>query len=121
MSYKTFNETLVWKKTEEFIAALKENVDSTENTWFTIKLMETACKAAVQIAEGYERFGDEMLLKYLEYAKDNLTKCRALLTISITLNILTETVVAHLKEKADDASKLIYGLSKYLKNKAKAA
>jgi four helix bundle protein len=121
MAYKAFYETLPWQKTQLLVTAAQSALQDCEQQWFKDQLLEAACKAALQVAEGYERYGDNELIKYLGYAKDNLVKCRALLAMAPQLEVMDADDIQHLEEKTSDASKVIYGLSKYLRNKLKVA
>lgn len=121
MAYKAFYETLPWQKTQVLVTAAQNALQNCEQQWFKEQLLEAACKAALQVAEGYERYGDNELIKYLGYAKDNLVKCRALLAMAPQLETMDAADVQILEEKTADASKVIYGLSKYLRNKSKVA
>ncbi len=121
MAYKSFFETLPWQKTEELVIATQKALQNSEQQWFKEQLLEVSCKAAMQIAEGYERYNDAELIKYLGYAKDNLVKCRAMIAMAAQLEVLDLSEINVLEKKAVDASKVIYGLVKYLKNKTKAA
>lgn len=120
MAYKAFYETLPWQKTQVLVTASQNALKNCDQDWYKEQLMEAACKAAVQVAEGHERYNESDLMKYLGYAKDNIVKYRALLAMATQLEVLDASDVQILDEKAIDASKVIYGLRKYLRNKHQA-
>ena len=121
MAYKSFEETLPWQKVQDFIVEMYPALKDAQASWLVNELMTAAFSAASYIAKGHELGNNEEFVRYLNLAKDQLTKCRSMLIVAGRLKICKEADVSRFVEKNLEATKVIQGLIKYLKNNVKAA
>jgi len=121
MAYKTFEETLPWKKVQDFMTSMYPVFKNKKEEWLVDELMDAGLQAATQIAKGYEINNDAIHIECLIAAKSQLAKCRSMLTIANRLKICKDLDFGLLSEKNTDAAKVIQGLIKYLKKDQKAA
>jgi four helix bundle protein len=120
MAYKSFEENLSWKKAQELTVAIFGVFQNCSETWFKDELLGSALHAAGHIAKGHDGKADENI-RCLTLAKDSLTKCRSMLLMATKLKLCKESEAQLLQEKVTDASKLLYGFMKHLKEKTASA
>lgn len=121
MAYKTFEETLPWQKVQDFVVTMYPVFKKCSEESLVSELVGSALNAAAQIAKGHETNSNEEQVEHLVAAKNLLVKCRSMLVLAKQLNLCKESETALLMEKNIEASKVIQGLVKYLRNNAKAA
>lgn len=79
------------------------------------QLRRAAVSIAANIAEGFERDGDREFLQALSCAKGSAGEVRSLLTLALDLNYVDPSRYGTARGLAEEASRLIAGLMRYLK------
>jgi four helix bundle protein len=118
MAYKSFEENLSWQKVQDLTLSIHNVFKNCNENWFRDELMESVVNAASHIAKGHERNNNEDNVKYLSLARESLVKCKSHVFIASRLKFCKEQEANQLQDKITDASKLIYGLMKHIKDKA---
>jgi four helix bundle protein len=117
MAYKTFEENLSWQKSQDLIINLFTVFKNCEENWVKDDLLTKALDSANFIAKGHENNDPEEYVKCLNLAKDKLTQCRSMLSIAEKLKLCNANQTELLQVKINDASRLIFGLSKKIKER----
>jgi len=79
------------------------------------QIRRAAVSVLSNIAEGFERGGDNEFLQFLSMAKASCGEARAQLYIALDQNYISATDFNALSNSANEVSQLIAGLMKYLR------
>ena len=115
---KKFEDLDAWKKARELTRSIYA---MTRNEHFAkdYGLKDQICRSSVSImsnvAEGYERDGDKEFANFLSIAKGSAGETRSLLYVALDQNYISELQFDAVSEQAVESSRIIYGLSKYLR------
>lgn len=114
MAYKTFQESLVWQKSEALLLSLSRELLKEEARWMRKNLMQAVLSASQLIAKGYEKRRKKELIRHLGLAKQQLIKVRSILTLAGHLDYIElEDAEAHF-EQSLELTRLIQGLIRHL-------
>jgi four helix bundle protein len=80
------------------------------------QIRRAAISILSNIAEGFERGGDNEFLQFLSIAKGSCGEARAQLYVALDQNYITRSEFELLSSSANEVSQLIAGLMKYLRN-----
>lgn len=119
MAYKSFEENLSWQKANDLVIEIYRSFENSQDSWFREQLLLSANSAASRIAQGHDMPIAEFI-ECLQEARDQFTKCRAMLSAVERLKIIKDADVLLLQEKLIDASKLSFGLLRKLKERKAA-
>jgi len=118
MSIKRFEDLEAWKIARD----LTNNVYSlTRNERFArdFGLKDQICRASVSVmsnvAEGFERDGDKEFINFLSIAKASAGETRSLLYVALDQDYISDVEFNSAYSKAIENSRVISGLSSYLK------
>lgn len=114
MQTKTFNETLVWKKSEQLLFDLSTKFTVEEGEWLREPLLRAALTVNQHITKGYEKRSKKKLIRYLGHAKDQLIKVRSILELTQQMELGNLEVLQALQEQALELTKIIQGLIRHL-------
>ena len=112
-----FEDIEAWQKAR---ALSREIYDSSKEPGFAkdFELKRQVRGAAISvmsnIAEGFERGGDNEFLQFLSWAKGSCGEVRSQLYVALDQRYLTPDQFARLSEKSREVSRLVSGLMKYL-------
>jgi len=117
-SFKSFEEILAWQKARELCKEVYD-ISLSEGFKKDYGLVDQIRRASVSvmanIAEGYERRGDNEFVRFLNIAKGSLAEVKSHLYIAFDLNYITASEKDKLFAITDETGKIISGLISYLK------
>jgi len=112
-----FEDLEAWKMSREIV---KEVYRISKNDLFArdFGLCDQICRASVSvmsnIAEGFERDGKKEFINFLSIAKDSSGEVRSQLYAALDQNYVTQKEFDFVYGKADQTSRILAGLIKYL-------
>ncbi len=113
-----FEELDVWVRARELVRTVYQQSQS-GRFGMDFPLRDQIRKAAISvlsnIAEGFERDGDQEFLQFLAIAKGSCGEVRAQLYVAFDQEYLGENDFRALVELATEVSRLIAGLMRYLR------
>ncbi len=113
-----FEELDAWVRARELVRAVYQQSQS-GRFGMDFPLRDQIRKAAISvmsnIAEGFERDGDQEFLQFLAIAKGSCGEVRAQLYVAFDQEYLGENDFRALLELATEVSRLIAGLMRYLR------
>jgi four helix bundle protein len=116
---KKFEEIKSWKKARTLTKQIYE-VTSTGSFRRDFGLKDQIRRASVSIlsniAEGFERGGDQEFIQFLAVAKGSCGEVRAQLYVALDQSYFSRESFETLSKTATEVSELISGLMKYLKD-----
>ncbi len=116
--FEKFEDIEAWKKARELAQAVYTGSSSGDfNRDFGLKdqLRRASVPILSNIAEGFEREGNKEFVQFLSLAKGSCGEVRAQLYVAFDQAYIRETEFRDLREKAQEISRLIAGLMKYLR------
>lgn len=116
--FEKFEDIEAWKKARELAQAVYTVSSSGDfNRDFGLKdqLRRASVSILSNIAEGFEREGNKEFVQFLSLAKGSCGEVRAQLYVAFDQAYIRETEFRDLREKAQEISRLIAGLMKYLR------
>jgi len=117
VNIKRFEDIESWKKARELTNTVYE-VTAVDSFRRDFGLKDQIRRASVSIlsniAEGYERGGDKEFLRFLSIAKGSCGEVRSQLYIALDQAYLTRESFEQLSRSAEEISRLISGLMRYL-------
>lgn len=117
-SIQRFEDLQAWKiareLTKDIYALTREGAFSRD-----FGLRDQICRSSVSImsnvAEGFERDGDKEFVNFLSIAKGSAGETRSLLYVALDQNYIGETDFLNVSTKVIENSRVISGLSNYLR------
>ena len=119
MKIKRFEELESWKRARELTNAIYQ-ATAAESFARDFGLKNQIRRAAISvlsnIAEGFERGGDKEFIQFLALAKGSCGEVRSQLYVALDQAYLPPVVFEKLCRNAEEISRLIAGLMRYLNN-----
>lgn len=118
VTIQRFEDLEAWKIARELT---KDIYGLTRNDRFfrDFGLRDQICRSSVSImsnvAEGFERDGDKEFVNFLSIAKGSAGETRSLLYVALDQEYITETEFKIVSARAIENSRIISGLSNYLR------
>ena len=119
MSIKRFEELESWKKARELTNRVYEaTAVGSFRRDFGLKdqIRRASVSILSNIAEGFERGGDKEFIQFLALAKGSCGEVRSQLYVALDQAYVTPSLFEDLSRNAEEISRLISGLMKYLSN-----
>jgi four helix bundle protein len=114
MAYKSFQESLIWQKSEALLLALSREMLQEEAAWMRKRMMTTILSASQLIAKGYEKRKKKELIRHLVLSNNQVRKLRTILTMSTDLGYLDAEDAEAYVDQSLELTKLILGLVRHL-------
>ncbi len=118
MTIKRFEEIEAWQKTRQLTANIYK-VTATGLFARDYGLRDQIRRAAVSsmsnIAEGFERDGNKEFVQFLSVAKGSIGEVRSQLYVALDAGLLNQAHFNELFVSAEEASRLISGFMRYLR------
>lgn len=114
MAYKSFQESLVWQKSEALLLALSREMLKEEAAWMRKKLMKAILASSQLIAKGYEKRKKKELIRHLILSNNQLIKVRNILGMSTQLGYMEAEDSEVYFEQSLELTRLTMGLIRHL-------
>jgi four helix bundle protein len=117
-TFHRFEELEVWKKARELtrkIYACTRGRDFAKDFALKDQIRRAAVSVMSNIAEGSERGGNVEFVQFLAIAKGSIAEVRSQLYIAVDQTYISQSAFKELSNSADEISRMILGLIKYLK------
>jgi len=114
-----FEDLKSWQKARELcheIFLLISKQPFSRDFGLVNQIRNSSGSAMDNIAEGFDRGGNKEFIQFLYVAKSSLTEVKSQLYRALDSNYITETEFKNCYDRADEISKMIFGLIDYLKN-----
>lgn len=117
MSIKTFEDLTVWQKAHMLtldVYKITKSFPKEEKYSLTQQLRRSSSSVPTNIVEGYRRKSTNDLLNFLNIALGSLEETKYQLILSKDLDYITANQYNELREKANEISKMLFGLKRSL-------
>ncbi|MFB6344703.1 MAG: four helix bundle protein [bacterium] len=117
MKLEKFEDLDVWQKSMDLSKRIYELTTEGEfSSDFELRnqIRKSSISIPSNIAEGFEREGDQEFLRFLSIAKGSAGEVRTQLLLAERIGYLSDEVTAKLESDVKEVSKLIVGLRNYL-------
>lgn len=114
----TFEDLEVWKKSMELstnIYEITSRGNFSEDYGLRDQIRRSVVSIASNVAEGFEREGDQEFIRFLSIAKGSAGEVRTQLILANKIGYLSDEITQRLTNNIREISKLIVGLINYLK------
>ena len=116
--FNSFEEIISWKKarelTKDIYTITEVNNSFSKDFGLKDQIRRASVSITSNIAEGFERQTPKEFIRFLYIAKGSTGEVRSQLYVALDINYITKSEFEELKMKANEVSKLISGLLKYL-------
>ena len=122
MSFNSFEELEVWKKSKEFriqIANVAKTFPKEEKYRLTDQIIRASRSIPANIAEGFGRFHHQENIQFCRIARGSLYETLEHIICANEENLITEETYQELRNQFNEVLKLLNGYIAYLK-KSKA-
>jgi four helix bundle protein len=113
-----FEDIEAWKIARELTKLIYQATSAGEfNRDFGLRdqIRRASVSVLSNIAEGFERDGDKEFIQFLTIAKGSCGETRAQLYVALDQHYITDSQFTFISNKAIEASRMISGLIKYLR------
>jgi len=117
MSIKSFEDLIVWQKSHKLtldIYKITSSFPKEEKYALSQQIRRSCSSVPTNIVEGYRRKTTKDLLSFLNIASGSLEETKYQLILCKDLNYISEDKYNELREKANEISKMLFGLKKSL-------
>ena len=121
MKITNYKELEIWKRSLELtieIYTITNQYPKSEVFGITSQMRRAAFSAPSNIAEGWVRNSTPSLIYFLNISNSSLSELETFIIISERLNYLNQESSLKLTQEINEISKMIYGLTNYLKKKS---
>lgn len=118
MTIKRFEEIEAWQKTRQLTANIYKATATgvfARDYGLRDQIRRAAVSSMSNIAEGFERDGNKEFIQFLSIAKGSTGEVRSQLYVARDAGLLSQTHFNDLFAAAEEASRLIAGFMRYLK------
>jgi len=117
-TFKSFEEIEAWQKARQLTRGIyKLSAEGPFSKDFAMKdqIRRASVSIMSNIAEGFDRGGSKEFIQFLSVAKGSAAEVKSQLYVALDQHYLDESVFKELFSIADETSRIIHGLTKYLK------
>ena len=121
---RRFRGIKAWQRSDDLIALVYEatqHFPREERYGLTSQIRKAAVSVAANIAEGSARRSRPEYLQFLSMAKGSLTELSYYVHLSRRLGFLNGATADELEQRCDEASRVLYGLTRAVAQEAEAA
>jgi four helix bundle protein len=117
MVFKKFEEIIAWQKAQDLAVNIYNVFLNNKDIAFKSQICRAAVSISNNIAEGFDRSSNADFIRFLFISFSSCSEVRSMLYLAYRLKYITENEQNDLQIKANEVSKIIWGLIKSLKNK----
>lgn len=120
-TFRTLEDIEAWQKARELarqIYAVSKNGAFSRDFGLRDQVRRASVSIVANIAEGFERGGSKEFLQFLSMAKGSVGEVKAHLFVAFDQGYVTKAALEDLLKLADETSRLIGGLMRYLRDSA---
>lgn len=110
MSIQTFEDILCWQKARSLAVDVYSIFKSNRDYGFKDQIQRATVSISNNIAEGYERKGNKEFSKFLYIARGSCGEVRSMFYIALELGYIDSQQFKSLHGRANEISRMIYGL-----------
>ncbi|UCF31942.1 MAG: four helix bundle protein [bacterium] len=117
MGARRFEDLKAWQKARTLnkgVFKFTEQSTGPMNLSFQRQIRRAALSVMSNVAEGFDRGGDREFIQYLYQAKGSCAEVRSQLHAGLDMGLLDPGSFTELREMAEETSKVIQGLIRYL-------
>jgi len=118
MTIKRFEEIEAWQKTRQLTANIYKSTSTglfAKDFGLRDQIRRAAVSSMSNIAEGFERDGNKEFIQFLSVAKGSTGEVRSQLYVALDAGFLDQAHFNELFGSAEEASRLIAGFMRYLR------
>lgn len=118
MTIKRFEDIAAWRKTRQLTAEIYKATSQglfARDYGLCDQIRRAAVSSMSNIAEGFERDGNKEFIQFLSMAKGSIGEVRSQLYVALDAGFLNQTQFTELFSGAEEASRLIAGFMRYLR------
>jgi len=118
MTIKRFEDIAAWQKTRQLTANIYQATSAglfARDYGLRDQIRRASVSSMSNIAEGFERDGNKEFLQFLSVAKGSTGEVRSQLYVALDTGFLDQSAFNNLLVSAEEASKLIGGFMRYLR------
>ena len=116
MVIQRFEEIIAWQKAQDLAVHIHLLFKSNKDFGFNDQLLRATISISNNIAEGFDRSSDADFIRFLYIATGSASEVRSMLYLAKRFNYISEEEQQTLMDKANEISKIIYGLIKSISN-----
>jgi four helix bundle protein len=114
MKVTKFEELIAWQKAQELPVDVYYYFGTSKDFGFRDQITRAAVSISNNIAEGFERNSDKEFIRFLDIARSSCSEVKSMIYLANRLKFIDDTIRENLIAKAEEVSKIIYGLIKSL-------
>jgi len=114
MKFDRFEEIIVWQKAQELAVEMYKTFHGIRDFGFRDQILRAVVSISNNIAEGFERKGNNEFKYFLFVSKGSAAEVRSMLYIAKDLNYITNEKFESYFETSLSISKMLSGLIKVL-------
>lgn len=114
MTIEKFGDIIAWQKSKELTLLIYSNFRDLKDYGFKDQIQRASVSIMNNVAEGYERMGDEEFRKFLYIAKGSSSEVRSMLYLALELKYISIEEFEILYNKSIEITKLLSGFIKKL-------
>lgn len=116
---QSFKDIIAWQKAHEFVLLtykVTNSFPSLERFGLCSQFQRAAVSIAANIAEGYRKKGAADKLRFLNISQGSLEECRYYIILAKDLQYINDDNYYQLTERLEEASRLLNGYYRGIKN-----
>lgn len=114
MTIQKFEDIIAWQRAQDLAEIIYIKFGKSRDYGFRDQICRAVVSISNNIAEGFERRGDNEFRRFLKIALGSCSEVRSMIYLASRLNYLEKVEAVQLLEKCIEVNKLIYGLLRSL-------
>jgi four helix bundle protein len=115
MSYHSFEELEVWKRSSNLMAEIYQIFKNSREYAFRDQVIRSSLSISSNIAEGCERNSNPDFIRFLHIAKGSTAELKSQILIAERIGIVSKVESVRITQELSEISSMIHGLIKFLR------